>query len=433
MCRNFNKHFLTSAIILSTVSPAFAQLTATNNASQANENLPYSRYGIGEQRNGVNTILKQMGSISSAYANPFAVNTDNPASYAAVRLTTYEAGGEGVVRNAMMGSDKYRTGTATLSYLNVGLPLSKNGGLAFGLRPYSRTRYNMRGADSIAGLGTVVENYLGDGSINYGFIGAGYKFKNFSLGANFGYLFGTIDNRNLLVPDSFYSYASAVTRSAKIGGIYWKAGAQYEAKLKEKLSLRLGATATLSQSLNVSQDEYWISFWSGVGSSEFSDTVYANADVKSKITLPLSYSFGAHLVGGSNWMVGADLTVTQWSQFRKFDKPDPAVTDQTFRIAVGGEYTPDPADTRSYFQRVTYRLGFNYGTENIRLRNTDMNYYAVTGGVSLPFKRSTDRIHLSLEGGSRGTTVNGLVKENFLRFGVGITLNDRWFIKRKYD
>ena len=84
MCHSYNKHFLLTLILLTTGFLSFAQ-------SSNRENAPYSRYGIGEQRNGLNTVLKGMGSISSAYANPFNVNTDNPASYASLKLTTYEA------------------------------------------------------------------------------------------------------------------------------------------------------------------------------------------------------------------------------------------------------------------------------------------------------------------------------------------------------
>ena len=43
--------------------------------------------------------------------------------------------------------------------------------------------------------------------------------------------------------------------------------------------------------------------------------------------------------------------------------------------------------------------------------------------------------YIAAEGeiGSRGTTDNNLIKENFIRFGIGLTLNDRWFIKTKYE
>jgi hypothetical protein len=69
----------------------------------------------------------------------------------------------------------------------------------------------------------------------------------------------------------------------------------------------------------------------------------------------------------------------------------------------------------------------------VRLAHTDLTYYAVTLGASFPFKRSTNGIHTALELGSLGTQANGLVKENFVRFTIGMSLSDRWFVKRKYD
>lgn len=435
MSHLYAKYLVIPAILFSAVSPAAAQLSGyTTNSSRANnENSPYSRYGLGEQRQGVNMLLRGMGGISAAYNNPFAVNTDNPASYASLRLTTYEAGGEGSIRNTSTSTDHYTTGMATVSYLNVGIPVSKNGGLAFGLRPAYRTRYSMFDTVAIDGLGNVRQSYLGDGSVNYGYLGGAYKFKGLSLGFNFGYMFGTIETSNSISGDSAYLYSTAIQRSNRVGGVYWSAGAQYETKLNKKLSLRLGAVATLKQELGIKHSEDWLSYSvNSTGTIVINDTLYSVTNQRSQVVLPASYRFGAHLYNSNKWMAGVDITTTQWNQFRKLGERD-SVANNTIKIAVGGEYTPDAADTRNYFQRVTYRLGFYYGTDYVFLRNTNLNYYAVTAGMSLPFKRTTDRIHLALEIGNRGTTANGLLKETFMRFGVGITLNDKWFIKRKYD
>jgi len=38
-----------------------------------------------------------------------------------------------------------------------------------------------------------------------------------------------------------------------------------------------------------------------------------------------------------------------------------------------------------------------------------------------------------IEIGKRGTTDQNLVKENFVNFQLSLSLNDRWFIKRKYN
>ena len=173
----YAKYFLTLVVCFLAGFSAVAQ-------NLVGENSPYSRFGIGEQRNGVNTLLKGMGSISSAYNNPFAVNTDNPASYAAIRLTTYEAGGEGSTRSVRTASDKYTTGMATLTHLNVGIPIGKNGGIAFGLKPNTRVYYLLQDTVNAVGVGRSLNTFNGNGGTNYGFIGAGYRYKGFSLGAN---------------------------------------------------------------------------------------------------------------------------------------------------------------------------------------------------------------------------------------------------------
>ncbi|RYZ46669.1 MAG: hypothetical protein EOP49_22940 [Sphingobacteriales bacterium] len=380
--------------------------------------------------------LKGMGSISTGYASSLMINTDNPASYTALRATTYEAGGEGSVRTVISGNNTFSTGTATLSYITIGIPAGKNGGIAFGLRPNTRVYYRMHDTANLAGLGPSIRSYDGEGGTNYAFLGGAWRYKDFSIGMNFGYMFGTIRNSSLIqkLYDSVNSFNSDFSRYKKVGGIYWKAGAQYYTPISKdkKMAMRVGATVALGQDLNVWQDEYAILYRS-FGGITVADTAISSTNVKGKINLPLSYGLGVHFMNTSNWMAGIDFTATNWSGYRVYGSED-SVTNMAYKIAVGGEYTPDPTSINHYLQRVSYRLGFYYGRDYIRLQNTDMNYYAVTAGASLPFRRSTDRIHLGLEVGSRGTNENGLIKENFLKFSLGISLNDfLWFQKRKYD
>jgi hypothetical protein len=42
-------------------------------------------------------------------------------------------------------------------------------------------------------------------------------------------------------------------------------------------------------------------------------------------------------------------------------------------------------------------------------------------------------VNFAVEWGQRGTTDRSLLLENYWNFKLGFTLNDRWFIKRKYD
>lgn len=417
----------------------FICLLGTGAASAQNsnkENTPYSRYGVGELVNGSNTVLRGMGYTSVAYSSGTSVNADNPASYANLRLTTYEAGLMGSTRTITAAGKQYSSGSASLAYLSVGIPVGKYAGVSLGLRPQSRVYYH--NADTVLAnpsqpwMYKHTEDYSGEGGLNYGYVGAAGKYAGFSLGFNFGYMFGTIRNSSSLVNiDTVKALNADFTRYTRIGGIYWQGGAQYEVDLSKKMKLRLGATAQLSQTLHGYRDEYLTSYVA-LGGTTQSDTAATSLESAGKIVLPLTYTVGAQL-SGDRWSAAVQYSSTKWSQYRNYGLADSSIIDQTSRVSVGGEFTPNPSSLYKYLPRVTYRLGFYYGTDYVYLRDTKLNYYAVTAGASLPFRRSTDRVHLAFEYGSRGTNTANLIKENFFKFTLGISLNDKWFIKRRYD
>ena len=49
----------------------------------AQDNSPYSRYGLGDLTPNTNIVNRGMGSFSAAYSDPLSINFSNPASYAA--------------------------------------------------------------------------------------------------------------------------------------------------------------------------------------------------------------------------------------------------------------------------------------------------------------------------------------------------------------
>jgi hypothetical protein len=313
----------------------------------------------------------------------------------------------------------------------VGIPLGKHAGMAFGLKPQTHVYYHSVDSASLGGFGKTASEYNGEGGLNYAYVGGAGSWKGFSAGFNVGYMFGTIRNTSRLVNlDTTKTLNTDISAFTKIGGIYWKGGLQYQTLLNKKMMLRLGATATISQDLNATRDDYMAGFHYSSG-IEVQDTAYQTTNQAGKIKLPLSYTVGAGLTG-ANWGVFADITGTKWSDYRRYDMTD-SVADNTIRFNVGGEFTPDPVDLHHYLSRVTYRLGFYYGDDYVKLHNTSINYYAITAGASLPFKRTNDRIHVALEVGKHGTLSNNLVQENFFRFHLGVSLNDKWFIKRRYD
>lgn len=413
--------FLTSSGVL-------AQGFSTKNG----ETSPYSRFGIGEQKTGLQAMLRGMGHISTAYQDPFSVNFSNPASYSFLRMTTYEAGGMGSAKTIQSDQQSYRTGMATLSHLNLGIPLSPSMGMSLGLRPVSRMYYLFNDTSHWDGLGRVIASDTGLGSINYGFLGFSAQWKGFSLGANLGYMFGSLYQTQALVGIDTARYPSAVFGQAtSIGSFYYELGALYQVTLKDDLRLRLGATAQLKQALDAKHSAYWYSR-SAILNGAIHDTTLRQPGIEGKVVLPAQFGFGLQLEKDQQWLIGLDLKWTQWEDYRHFEQTD-SFQAQTLRLGAGVSYTPDAKSLNAYFERVTYRIGGYWGVHPIYLRNTDLTTYGLTAGLSLPFRRSTDRIHVSMEWGSMGTQQQGLIREQFFQFSLGISLNDRWFIQRKYD
>ena len=73
---------------------------------------------------------------------------------------------------------------------------------------------------------------------------------------------------------------------------------------------------------------------------------------------------------------------------------------------------------------------------------TQLNELGISFGLGIPVVKSiridgektaiVSRINLSAEYISRGTVSSGLIQEDYINFGIGLNLNDKWFTKRKY-
>ncbi len=135
-------------------------------------------------------------------------------------------------RNVSAQGLDYTTGTASIAYLNLGIPLNKNAGMCLGFRPYARTYYSLIDTLPFSPIGTTARSYNGSGSLNYAYAGAAVKYKGLSVGFNIGYMFGTQQSASQVVPIDTAAidraYVGQYTTFTRIGGIYWKGGVMYE-------------------------------------------------------------------------------------------------------------------------------------------------------------------------------------------------------------
>ncbi|GAB4093616.1 hypothetical protein [Flaviaesturariibacter terrae] len=445
-------------------------LALSASVAGAQGNSPYSRYGLGDIVPTTHIINRAMGGISAGDADFTHINFNNPASYS--RLL-----GVPQVRNAKRLSygrvlfdvgvnidektlrepgraDKFTSSDVNFSYIQVGIPLRRNWGLVFGIRPVNRVGYQIQRGELLPSGDSLYTEFNGNGGAYLPSIGTGVAFGSFSIGANVGYLFGNRESNTerYFNNDSVAFYQALYRTNSSFGKIYFNLGAQYEIRLSKASDsarvargkmplnqfLRLGVSGNLRQPLNGTQTVTVGIFTIDPGTA-LTDTVYSKSNSKGTVVYPASYTAGflagGNTAAGGYWTAGADAVITQWSQYRFFGASD-AVSNSMI-IRAGGQIIPQTRGL-GFFQRNAYRGGFAVGKDYINASGT-LPYWLVSAGLGIPlghrnpqYLNQQSMLNLGFEYQNRGNNNNAL-KENVFRISIGLTLSDNWFVKRKYD
>lgn len=442
----------------------------------AQENSPFSRYGLGDLYPQQNIATRGMGGVSAAYVNEQALNTVNPSSYGSMRYVNVRGGSNGALVSYDFGVtidartlrsstpfSTYRSTNFMPSYLQIGIPLGANAyakkrgaGLVFALKPATRINYSVNNTQKTS-LDSIETLYEGQGGLNQAFIGLAKRWNNFSIGFNAGYEFGRKEiSTKVIFLDSIHHYASNSASTTNFHGLFLTPGISYNIKLseatpqnknyKEGYFLRLGASGTLEHKLKATSDDLESTFqYDANGAVVVIDTVSYVVNAPGHITMPLTYNAGfmfskKYLTTGGDviankWSFGADYSAGKWQNYRYFGQPDKVINNWIIR--GGAEFVPSLFKT-SLFSRATYRLGFYAGKDYINADGNEYKVKALTLGFGFYLRKynnydnNATMINTALEFGKRGTNVNN-VTENFFKISVGLSLADLWFIRRKYD
>lgn len=417
----------------------------------AQENSPYSRYGIGNLVPTSNIANRGMGGISAGTSDATTVNTVNPASYGNLIYTTLDVGVEYDGRNLKsknpLGS--YKSNNGIISYLQLGFPLLNGNkkalknktawAVTFGLKPISKINYKIQSSGRNSADSTEVL-YEGNGGVNEAFLGTALKIKKFSIGVNTGYLFGEKDyNSKLLFNNDTVSYVNAnYGNNTRFGGIFLTGGIQYEFDLKKNGKkngvFRIGAYGDLKKQYSATRDELRETFnYNSDGSTATVDSVYEIKDQKGKVQLPASFGAGFSFEK-EHVLFGIDYETTKWDDYRFFGQKD--VVQNSWVTRAGIQYFPGSGT--GYFNYVRYRAGVSFGKDYIKADN-DLPFYTVSVGGAFPLKlkhnfydHQYSVMNLAVEYGNRGNKSNNIT-ENIYKISLGFSLSDIWFIRQKYQ
>jgi hypothetical protein len=156
------------------------------------------------------------------------------------------------------------------------------------------------------------------------------------------------------------------------------------------------------------------------------------------VFFPHQSQFGLSLESPYHWTIAADIAYQPWSQFNSFGTN--AGLSNTFRYAIGGEYTPNLSAVQGYFKRVTYRLGYNHTQTPYLIEGRQIVDQSISLGFSFPMTSPAtlergsaySDLNLAFVLGQRGA--DSPIREQYFKIFIGFSLRDnQWFRKRRVD
>ncbi|MDO4819867.1 MAG: hypothetical protein Q3994_05785 [Prevotella sp.] len=409
-------------------------------SAQSGTNSPYSMYGLGilsERSQGFN---RGMAGISQGFREGTYVNPQNPASYsnvdsltfifdAAVALQNMNISENGVKNNAKNGN---------FEYVVASFRVLKNLGASFGIMPFTNVGYDFSRTGTTQNKDIYSTTYTGSGGLHQAYIGFGWRpFKPFSVGFNIGYLWGS---QTKVVATSYSSGATPLNRyyTSDVNSYTLDLGMQYSFRVGKDDNIVLGATYSLGHELGNTAYMYDI----------LNDSTQYS--VKDAFSMPHIVSGGVAWHRPDKWSFGIDYTFYKFGSLAypdvintsanriDYQKRDGLLMDRS-KIAVGGERIPGKY-SRNFFERIHYRAGAYFATPYVKVYDASGKLidgpkeYGVSVGLGIPIMNTyNNRSLLNVSGQWVYSGMSNLIKENYLRLTIGLTFNEKWFAKWKFE
>lgn len=396
--------------------------------AQNGETSAYSMFGYGSLSDFSSSTQRSMGGVGYAMNNGRQINVKNPASYAHCDSLTFlfDFGLDftGMKMNENGTSGKSFGGG--LDYVTMQFPLSKKVGGSIGLLPYSSVGYSF---GSTSDDNTLGDSRSGSGGINMLYVGLSYMpFKNFSIGANVSYNFGTITHDTYATSSGSVSTQALYERVLEIRDWGIQFGVQYTIDLNERNSLTLGAVyipeksfhgTALGRQYDVQND-----------ATTAIDTV-SNVSMKDRFSSPSTYGGGLAWNFDKRLTVAADFTYQNWgsADYYNLENFESMKFDDRWKVAVGASFTPNTRG--NYLQRMTYRIGGHFNHDYIMVLDNNVKDYGVSVGFGLPTPSNKTIINIGFEYKHRVAYPTSLITENYFNITVGVNFNEMWFWKNK--
>lgn len=397
------------------------------------QNLGNSIYGFqgwGDHIDSGTPEQEQAGNIHGAYRSSFSPNYHNPASLSYLSLTNYNVGVRGVYEEQRYKSGYVPSYNAYASNSSLAFPINKIGGACLGFRPFSSG--GIEGTSNDIAIGDQLANYrfLGNGGVSRFFGGLGIApfaasrdsfWQSFSIGYYASYLFGQIRRSESLLfsgTDTSGYFHSAIVQSANYRGALHQLGWQQSFRLHKRIHVDAGFSYQLPSFLFSVRESYSITNNANSQQLVTADTLDFRDPVSG------SWSGGLGIGLGEKWKF--------WLDYGRRGKGSDQYAISSRRYALGLLLWPGPDGRGGIISRSQYRLGATY-TENEAIIGTSVvSSFSLRGGIGLSARKlRPPMFFLGFEYLRRGGT--GLVNQTFYAVNIGISINEKWFVRRRID
>ncbi len=432
---SLRKRYFISLIFIALSSAAFGQAATT----------PFSTFGIGEPYGNALIQSQGMGGVGVSHPQFWSINNQNPALLVFNYYTSFQAGALLESRTLKSDSISQKGVNGNLNYLVTAFPI-KTGKWAtsIGLMPYTNVNYKLSYQEQVIDNQTnlpidtagVLEQ--GNGGLTQLYWSNGIRItKDFSVGLKATYLFGSVnrDYSNLLaVENQPLSYIVGIKEQTYVKDFMFTGGLSFskDSLFKDDFRFSAGLTYSFSSDLKASKTTV-IQRRVTTGTPITSDTLIIE---RGHMRVPSGLTVGLSLSKGSKWTIGTEFSVQDWAKFENINNEDENL-EKTLRVSLGGEFTPDVLAS-NYLKRIIYRVGMSYEKNPFVIEKQagsgiykSVKDIGINFGLSLPTGYSS--LDLGFRIGKRGDKAENIFEETYYKIFFGITFNDKWFIKRKFD
>ena len=404
--------------------------------SQTNTGSPYSLNELGEINFLGNVSSLSMGGIDSAI-DSIEFNINNPSSLAKLKTTNYLIGTFYKSTGISNVNSTDNINTANINYIAVGIP-TKRFGFGFGVLPYSSVGFNLQSTEEYNTANSITSRLFGaEGNINRAFVSIGLPIlKYLSLGASANYNFGKFNYEKFNLIENV-NYGIFSNSSSEISGFTYNFSSNLSIPLKNDFTLNLVYSFYPEGDLDsYNIESLYTSNTSSITLESLGDFVDVDLNSRglenTKLPVPKKSVYSLGLEKKNSWFIGFQYESKLSSNFENvfLDTQNVSYRDSN-SLSIGGYIIPDSSSLISYWKRVKYRIGIKNEKKSIIVNNLPINHFSLNLGLGLPIA-GLSKANLGLEIGKVGDN-DSLVKENYFALRLGLSLNDVWFIKRKYN